>query len=253
MLCCWPIRSFRAESHAAHTGPLSLSLSFLVSLSHHPSSPPRDHAPSGPLCGTGPVCPLRALPLSFSPPRNRPTVPLRPSASFLRPLRPQADSPGRLTELTVSTAGWLASWLAGFTGKASHPVGHLPSPACVPPVGRGLPGVTCQAVASVHSRHFEQPVRSPLGRARALDFKSLSFRACLSSSSLFALARARARTCNRVTLFFVFVFVIVFGLRLFLRSSTLFPSSFFGSSSSSSSCSSSFFVFHVRLPSRRLR
>lgn len=129
MLCCWPIRSFRAESHAAHTGPPSLSLFPRLSLSHHPSSPtpPRDRAPSGPPCGTGPVCPLRALPLSFSPPRNRPTVPLRPSASFLRPLRPQADSPGRLTELTVSTAGWLASWLAGWLHRQSQPPSRPPS------------------------------------------------------------------------------------------------------------------------------
>jgi len=54
--------------------------------------------------------------------------------SFLRPLGPQADSPGRLTELTVSTAGWLAGcwlagWLAGWLAlpaQRSHPASHLP-------------------------------------------------------------------------------------------------------------------------------
>lgn len=164
MLCCWPIRSFRAESHAARTGSLSLLVPLSPTLPPR-ATPPRDRAPSGPRRGAS-VRPLRS-PLIFSPRPSRSSH--GPSSSQrVFPAAPAAagcDSPDRLTGLTVSTAGWrwLAGWLASPAKPATQPATFLLPRVCR---GWGLPGVTCQPVASVHSRHFEQPVRSPLGRAR---------------------------------------------------------------------------------------
>lgn len=89
-LCCWPIRSFRAESHTTHH-----TRSLLRSLPPSFSFPSVRIASllSLPLLATFEILTLPAASLTCG--------------SFLRPQGPQADSPGRLTELTVSTAGWL--------------------------------------------------------------------------------------------------------------------------------------------------
>lgn len=104
-------------SHTQHTPGSSLSLFFLVSLSLPPPFFPdpstRSRSLRAPVRDGARVPPSRS-PLVFFPssqPSHGPSSSQRvfPAA----PARPQADSPGRLTELTVSTAGWLASWLAG--------------------------------------------------------------------------------------------------------------------------------------------
>lgn len=94
--------------------------------------PPPGNGPSGPRVvptpSPSPHPPLPTVSSHLFPATAvlRPTIPLRPnSASFLRPLGPQADSPGRLTELTVSTAGWLA-----FADVATQPATFLFSRVC---------------------------------------------------------------------------------------------------------------------------
>lgn len=168
-MCCWPIRSFRAESHAAHR-VLSLSLSHLF-----PFVPPhRVRVLSGPL---GPL-PFPAASVAATA-ALRPTVPLRPnSASFLRPLRPQAGSPGRLIGLTVSTAGWLA----GFAGAATQPSTFLFSRVCAASrpgfTWRYLPACSLSSLTSLRATGSESS-RCP--RALALDFKSLFSHICFLS------------------------------------------------------------------------
>jgi len=206
-MCCWPIRSFRAESHAAHR-VLSLSLFPTFSpLSHHASA--FSPGPSGP---SPPPASSAAATAAL-----RPTVPLRPnSASFLRPLRPQAGSPGRLTELTVSTAGWLA----GFAGAATQPATFLFSRVCAATrpgfTWRYLPACSLSSLTSLRATGSESS-RCP--RALALDFKSLFSRTCLPF----------LRVCTHVIAqLFFFVFVLDSSLLLlhpFLRLPS-FPVSF---------------------------
>lgn len=133
LLCCWPIRSFRAESHRTHER-----------VAPHRSLPPFSFPsdlflPSHRIGSPFEILPFLSVSLTCG--------------WFLRPQGPQADSPGRLTELTVSTAGWL------------RVANHLPSLTSGSQVEWSLPGVTCQPAASVHSRHFEQPVRRLLRAA----------------------------------------------------------------------------------------
>lgn len=173
---CWPIRSFRAESHAAHQVSPCLSHLFpppCFAVASLPSGPRGD-----------PTVPFVSL-SSFPPAATaataalRPTVPLRPNgASFLRPLGPQADSPGRLTELTVSTAGWLA----GSAGVATQPATFLFSRVCAASrpgfTWRYLPACSLSSLTSLRATGSES---SRPSRAPALDFKSLSFHTCLLS------------------------------------------------------------------------
>lgn len=171
LLCAVGLFAHSELSHTQRTG-FSPCLSPTFSpLSHHASA--FSSGPSGP----------------FPPPASsaaataalRPTVPLRPnSASFLRPLRPQAGSPGRLTELTVSTAGWLA----GFAGAATQPATFLFSRVCAASrpgfTWRYLPACSLSSLTSLRATGSESS-RCP--RALALDFKSLSSHTCFLSSA----------------------------------------------------------------------
>jgi len=131
VLCAVGLFAHSELSHTRHTGSLLVSPTFFPLLP--PVSPvgptirPRSlWAPQSPLAAPRPS----RIHSSF--PRRRRRCrrsashgpsPFRYSASFLRPLRPQADSPGRSAELTVSTAGWLV-------GVATQPATFLFSRVC---------------------------------------------------------------------------------------------------------------------------
>lgn len=70
-MCCWPIRSFRAESHAARTGFLLVSPTFL-SLAPLPCPTTRVRFPPGPAGSSRPLFRLSARTLSSFPRRCRP-------------------------------------------------------------------------------------------------------------------------------------------------------------------------------------
>lgn len=87
--------------------------------------------------------------------------------SFLRPQGPQADSPGRLTELTVSTAGWL--------GVATQPLDQRATFLLLR-VYRRSAGVYLALPASLQPQftHVTSSNRfAESSRLRSYDFKSL--------------------------------------------------------------------------------
>ena len=110
-----------------------------------------------------PLFPLRPLPdemLTLS------TTSLT-CGSFLRPQGPQADSPGRLTELTVSTAGWL--------GVATQPLDQRATFLLLR-VYRRSAGVYLALPASLQPQftHVTSSNRfAESSRLRSYDFKSL--------------------------------------------------------------------------------
>lgn len=146
-------------SHTQRTRSLSLPLP-PSSLSHHKAT-----FPSGPrVVPASSPCFLSSFPCRLRPASH---VPLRSkSASFLRPLGPQADSPGRLTELTVSTAGWLA-----LPVVATQPATFLFSRVCATSrpgfTWRYLPACSLSSLTSLRATGSEFS-RHP--RALALDF-----------------------------------------------------------------------------------
>lgn len=196
LLCAVGLFAHSELSHTQRTG-FSPCLSPTFSpLSHHGSA--FSPGPSG---------------LSPSPhPPSPPPPPYVPRSLSVPTARLSCGPWGRRLAPQVGWPSWLSLRLAGWLALPAQPPSRPPSssPACVPPVGRGLPGVTCQPVASVHSRHFEQPVRSPLD-VRARSHSTLKAFPLISAS--FPL-RIYAR--NRVTLFlrlcprfFFFVFFFV--------------------------------------------
>lgn len=154
LLCAVGLFAYSELSHTQRTG-------FSPCLSSPPS----------PLCPTTRPRSLRAPrapPLPPHPPPP-PPPPYVPRSLSVPTARLSCGPWGRRLAPQVGWPSWLSLRLAGWLALPAQPPSRPPSssPACVPPLGRGLPDVTCQPVASVHSRHFEQPVRSPLGvRAR---------------------------------------------------------------------------------------
>jgi len=124
-MCCWPIRSFRAESHAAHRVPPCLShllpspLSRLTGGSHYTAA-----FPLGPAKSLD-RAPSLAHPLIFPPPPP-PLPPFCVPRSLSIPIQrvfPAAPEAAGWLPRSVDRADCLYGWLAGW---CSHPAGHLP-------------------------------------------------------------------------------------------------------------------------------